>query len=146
MHYIIAQPTAEEACQAFFSIQSLLIPAIEESHGEMEINDLFNMIQAHMAKIWLVFERDSKKLVGAAATETTEYPRHSNLRVTFMGGCGMLEWQDDLDEAFCIYCEEHNLANVEVVGRKGFQKVLAPLGYEPAYTVLLKSVKEVYCG
>src|SRR3990172_3291035 len=72
MHYIIAQPTAEEACQAFFSIQSLLIPAMEESHGEMEINDLFNMIQAHMAKIWLVFERDSKKLVGAAATETTE--------------------------------------------------------------------------
>lgn len=146
MNHVIAQPTNTEACQAMFSLQPFLTPAIEESHGELDLTDLFGMIHRGEAKVWLVFQEEPKKLVGVAVTEETEYPHHSNLRVTFMGGCGMLEWQDELDDALCEYCEKHNLANVEVVGRKGFVKTLAPLGYEPAYTVLLKTVKEVYCG
>lgn len=143
MHYVIAQPTSVEACQMVFKLQPFLTPAIAECHGEMELTDLFGMILRDVAKTWLVFERDSKKLVGVAVTMETEYPRYSNLRVVFMGGNGMRDWQDSLDDAFCTYCEEHNLANVEVVGRKGFSKVLAPLGYEQVYTVL---IKEVPCG
>lgn len=140
MRYIIAEPTSMDACKMMFILTPFLEPAIEESHSEMSIQDLFGLVLRDEAKIWLVFEKISQKLVGVAATQETEYPHHSNLRVTFIGGHDMLEWQDWLDNAFCAYCEKHRLANVEVVGRKGFARRLNALGYKQAYTVLLKEV------
>lgn len=146
MRYVIVQPRAEEACRMMILLQRFLDPAIAESHGEMGIQDVFGRVLQQLMKVWLVCEEESRKLAGVAITEDVEYPNHSNLRVVLLGGSNMAEWQDDLDEAMLDYCGDNNLAYIEVVGRKGFSRVLAPLGYEPAYTVLLKSTKEVYCG
>ena len=144
--YVILEPTSMEACKMAFLLTPFIAPAIEQSFGEMEISDVFESILHETEKVWLVCERDSGKLVGVAVTEVTKYPACQRLRVVFLGGSDMDGWRDQLDESFCAFCEEHKLSDIEVVGRKGFTRSLEKLGYCPTYTVLLKSMKEVYCG
>jgi hypothetical protein len=128
------------------SLRPFLETAIVESKGELTIQDVFKLVFTHKAKIWLAFEETSHQLYGVAMTEDVEYPQYSNLRVTLLGGREMAQWRDEMDEAFCGYAKAQNLRFIEVVGRKGFQRMLENLGYEYAYTMLLKQVKEVYCG
>ncbi|HEX6824744.1 MAG TPA: hypothetical protein VF077_00395 [Nitrospiraceae bacterium] len=138
--FLVAQPTSHEACQMIFALAPFLRDAIDESHGEMDLQDLFGLVFVDRAKVWLVFEKDSQKLRGVAVTEEVEYPKHTNLRVTFLGGTGIEEWKQELDCEFCGFCEVAKLANIEVVGRRGFARVLEPLAYVQAYTVLIKEV------
>jgi hypothetical protein len=146
MSYIIAQPSSIEACRMVFAVQPFLAPAVAESRGEMTMSDVFGLVFKDLAKVWLVFVEETKKLVGVAVTEEVEYPRYKNLRVTLLGGHGLEGWKGIMDREFLAYCTQAGLSNIEVVGRKGFTRVLAPLGYESVYTVLLKNVKEAYCG
>jgi hypothetical protein len=141
MDFVIAEPTSQDSCKMMFSLTPFLEPAVVESNGEMDLQDLFALILRDQAKVWLVFEFESMKLRGVAVTQEIDYPHHANLRVMFLGGEDMTEWQEQLDAEFCEYCVKHGLTNVEVVGRKGFTRSLQPLGYKQAYTVLLKEVQ-----
>lgn len=121
-------------------LRPMLQPAIDRANGELKMSDLYAMVFYEKAQVWLVYDELLEKILGAAVTEVVQYPELKSLRVFLLGGRRMASWKDLLDEHFGDFCEAEGITRIEVVGRKGFLAALANMGYDLAYTVLIKEI------
>jgi len=91
--------------------------------------------------LWIVFD-DDKKIIAALTTRFVDYPDKRLLAGQFLGGEKIMQWRDSMLETLERWAKDNNCDGVEMTGRKGFTKVLAPHGWTPEYTVFEKMFKE----
>jgi len=118
--------------------------ALKYAHGETSPEDMVKAFQEGRMQVWAVF--DDAKLVGVATTEVVDYPRLAVLRVVTLQGSNLSVWASHLLEALLTFCKEQGLERIEVVGRRGWVRKLAPLGFREIYSVVAREVEGVQVG
>lgn len=125
-------------------LRTAVIPRVEDAlhyaHGEITAQALLDQVAQCQAQLWLVYRVLDRSLCAVAVTEVRSYSELSSLLVVALSGTGIDSWARALHDAFEGYCKEQHLQRMEAVGRKGFERKLGPLGFNPMYTVFVKEV------
>lgn len=108
-------------------------------HDEWDLDALLRDIRQETSAVFIVHQ--GSDIAAAGVLQIIDYPLCRKLRIFALGGSGMDQWQLRLDEFFDAYARHVNASGIEIVGRKGFSRVLKPLGYEERYVVLEKEVR-----
>jgi hypothetical protein len=117
-----------------------LDPATATSRGRHDIASLHAEIERGMQLLWVMFIGDDE-MVGAFTTSVFRYPKRSVVAISFLGGEKVFQYREEVIDAVSKYAIEMNCNGIEVVGRRGWLKVLGPSGFEEAFTVLEKDLK-----
>lgn len=125
-------------------IKHNLESALMHSRGEIAADYLMFQAQQGKVQLWGVYEMGdmghSSTLIALASTEVVIYGEFKALRVITLSGKRMSEWKEKLDAALTKFAVSVGCRRMEAVGRPGFEKTLAPLGFEKAYTIYVKEV------
>lgn len=102
------------------------------------LEDMYNKITDGDWHLWVATDYDSNEIYAVAITAFIEYPRSTNLRMIFVSGDGE-NWPIALKvfEHFALVNDCHE---VEVLGRKGWERVLRDRGYELKSVTLRKRI------
>jgi hypothetical protein len=117
-----------------------LIETLKKSGGEYTIDDVLEDIQHDQAMFYPVKN-------GASVFRLAMYPRKRMLRIWLAGGDmhGEFEGKPVIHavlEAAEYQAKEHNCDGIEVLGRRGWEKILKPYGYEHKRVMLIKELGE----
>jgi len=119
-----------------------VVDALHHAHGEVTAKGLLDLVAEQKAQLWLVYKELDRSLCAVAVTEVRIYPELSALLITALSGVGIDWWARALHDAFKEFCYEYGLKRMEAVGRKGFERKLGPLGFQPIYTVYVNEVDD----
>tara|TARA_R100000664_G_scaffold33201_1_gene49716 strand:- start:9454 stop:9855 length:402 start_codon:yes stop_codon:yes gene_type:complete len=111
--------------------------ALAKSGREYTVEDVLRQVQDNHA-IFFPVEN------GAAVFKVALYPQRRFLRIWLYGGTtdtGRANL-DAIMEAADYYAAEHECDGIELVGRKGWEKVLRPYGYKYKSVTLVKDLGE----
>ena len=114
----------------------LLERAIKESGGRYNIESVYLEIISGASHLWVIFEGDDN-VVCAFTTQFIHYPLKINLSVVFLGSDDSLgnfsgKWVESMSELM-EWAKVHGCSSVEVVGRRGWLRVLRDLGFKQSY-------------
>lgn len=109
-----------------------MVTALEESGGEYTVDDVLSEVQQDHAIFY-------PAKLGAIVFKVIRYPRKRMLRIWLAGG-DMESCLDTMLEASDYYAEKHECDGIEVVGRRGWEKVLKPHGFSHKRVMLIKEL------
>lgn len=117
--------------------------AVERSLGEIGVPGIKESIRGGSMQMWLVAELDKPgvRFTAACVTQVVDYESFSNLRIVIVGGEGFDRWKEKLFETIQRFATEQKCKYIEAVGRRGLEKKIACLGFEPKYVVYVRKVK-----
>jgi hypothetical protein len=117
------------AYAAWPEVAPLLAPAVEMSEGRHTLaTTLARVSTGHMTA--LVALSQARPIMGCII-QVAIYPAEKWLQVPFCGGTRMKEWLPSLLDTLDSYAYNEQCAGVELFGRGGWKRVLAPYGYVP---------------
>ena len=121
--------------EAWERSKPFMVTALEKSGNEYDIDDLLTMIEEDRAIFYPV--RD-----GAAIFRVSVYPRKRRLRFWLIGvGVGGFGANiDAVMEAADFCAQQYGCDSIELTGRRAWEKMLKPYGYEPNSVVLIKEL------
>jgi len=123
-----------------------LTPYLQEAlrycHGELSESSIKALVAADRQQIWVALAGDGAELLGVILTELSEYPCMRVLRIVLLQGIHFKDWSGHARVALEIFAREQGASRLEASGRKGLARLLAPLGFEVAYTTLIMEVKQ----
>ena len=107
-------------------IVDLLSPAIAHCHGKYTIIDIYTQLKDETAHLWVAC--DKRDIISAGITRVNIYPQSKTLALSFAGGDmgGLMEMIPDIK----MYAKQLNCDAIECQGRKGWEKVLKPYGFD----------------
>jgi hypothetical protein len=105
---------------------------------KVTLEDIYRFVMEGRWMLWVIENPDSFILTTVIITEFIEYPQVTNLRIIFLSG-------DDEDWAYGIHVLEdfarvNKCHTLEVLGRKGWERVLRGRGYKLNYITLGKRI------
>lgn len=109
----------------------------ESSRGKLTTEDLAYLIVAEKMQLWVV--REQGELRGVVITELVEFPKQRVARIVGCVGEGLHSWYhliDDIER----WAARHNCGAMQHIARKGYTKLLEPLGYTCTHVVLEKHI------
>ena len=118
--------------EAWERSKPFLANALEESGNEYTVDDVLRDIKDDHAIFY-----PTKK--GASVFRIALYPRKRMLRIWLAGG-DMESSIDSILEAAEYHATKHECDGIEVLGRRGREKVLKPYGYEHKRVMLIKEL------
>jgi hypothetical protein len=121
----------ETLAREFDAVAHILRPAVDVGYGDLELADFKYWVLDGTMQLW----------VGggyAAVTEVINYPRSRSVLVHLIGGNleSILEANGALDQ----FAKAMKAKHIEIIGRKGWTKVLRGRGYREAAVHLVKEV------
>jgi hypothetical protein len=117
-------------------------PAIETSNGRWTPEDVFNELAAGRLLGWVLIE--GPLLYGAGIGEIHQYPGCRVFCCLWLGGVQSELWMDLLDSTVSAWAAEHGCTRMEIIGRKGWERMGARFGFKPSYVFFEKEL--VPCG
>ena len=118
--------------EAWERSKPFLANALEQSGNEYTVDDVLREIQDNHA----IFYPTRK---GAAVFRIALYPRKRMLRIWLAGG-DMESSIDSILEAAEYHATKHECDGIEVLGRRGWERVLKPSGYQHKRVMLFKEL------
>ena len=128
------------ASHCWGSASKFLDPAVLRSGGRQDIASLRIEVERGIQLLWIMFFGEDE-MIGAFTTSIFRYPKRSVVSVAFAGGDGITDYKEEAIEAISKYALEMKCDGIEVVGRKGWLRVLEPLGFEESFLVIEKDLK-----
>ena len=114
---------------------------LEYAHGEMDEQSIYEKVSQGLMEAWVVLEGATDPYA-VLATELIIHPCNRVVRVVLCGGEHLDKWMDAFLSVMDDYARRWNADGIEVIGRKGWERILKDKGYRYAYTGLLKEVSE----
>lgn len=115
--------------------RKLLITALDYADGKYCLPDIWNDIKRGDCQMWVSF---GENLEAVCVTSLVNYPRSTRLLVKF--AAGRLEYMLPHFQSIISWAKSVNTSKypvkVEVWGRKGWERVLKPMGFEPIHNVM----------
>jgi len=119
----------ELAAAAWPDVAPLLAPAVAMAEGRHTLQTTLQRVQdGHMQAV--VALSDARPIM-ACITQVALYPAQRWLQVPFCGGSRMREWLAPLLETIDGLAYDNQCVGIEISGRGGWERVLAPFGYVP---------------
>ena len=100
------------------------------------VDDIYDFVMDKNWMLWVCQVPDALEVTSVVITEFIEYPQVTNLRVIFLSGddedwaCGMGVFED--------FARINQCHDVEVLGRKGWERVLKSRGFKLNFITLSK--------
>ena len=112
-----------------------MVEALTKSGEQWDLADVLRDIEDGHAVFYPVKN-------GAAVFKIILYPKKRMLRIWLFGGKHGTQRAnlDAVMEAADYYAKEHECAGIELLGRKGWEKVLKPYGYDYKSVMLIKEL------
>jgi hypothetical protein len=118
------------AYAAWPEVAPLLAPAIEMTEGRHTVaTTLARVSSGHMT--CLVALSSARPIMGCVI-QVALYPAEKWLQIPFCGGSRMGEWLPQLVDTIDAFAYNEQCVGVEISGRGGWVRVLAPYGYVPS--------------
>jgi len=118
------------AYAAWPEVAPLIAPAVEMSEGRHNLaTTLARVSTGHMT--CLVGLSNARPIV-ACIIQVALYPAEKWLQIPFCGGSRMREWLPQLLDTIDAFAYNEQCVGVEISGRGGWRRVLAPYGYLPS--------------
>ncbi len=118
---------------------AMLEKAVAHSGGRYELSDLKAQLDNNSQNLWVLY-RGSNEMIMAMTTMFVHYPRRKFLNVTFCGSgdkeMAAIRHRKVFVPKINDWAKMHDCHGVEVVGRKGWEKILSPFGYKTTYYTL----------
>jgi hypothetical protein len=134
LHYL----TPQTLQKAWVEIEPWLIRACDETLGEWSVKTVVNGFLAGKLMIWVLYDHDAQKCVGAGATANLQNEGGAKrIEVVVFAAAEMHRWLDTLSEIE-RYGKECGCSSIRVVGRKGWAKKLSD--YKLSRIVLEKAL------
>lgn len=101
-------------------------------------NDIYNFVMDGTWTLWVCQVSETSEITSVIITEFIHYPQVTNLRVIFLSG-------DDENWAYGMsvfedFARINQCHDVEVLGRKGWERVLKDRGFKLNYITLSKRI------
>tara|TARA_R110001583_G_scaffold182357_2_gene340121 strand:- start:30068 stop:30505 length:438 start_codon:yes stop_codon:yes gene_type:complete len=117
----------------------MLEKAVNHSGGRYELSDLKFQLDNNSQNLWILY-RGSDEMIMAMTTMFVHYPKKKFLNVTFCGSgnkeMAAVKYKDIFVPKINEWASLHDCHGVEVVGRKGWAKILESYGYKTTYYTL----------
>jgi hypothetical protein len=117
-----------------------LLPAIERSNGRWTAEDVFHELQEARLQGWALME--DGLLYGVGLTSIHKYPHARVLRCEWLGGVEAQRWLVLLDKTVSEWAIREGCTHMEMIGRKGWERMGAVLGFKPSYVFFEKKLKD----
>jgi hypothetical protein len=118
--------------EAWDRSKPFLANALAESGGEYTVDDVLSEIEQDHAIFY-------PTKLGAIVFRVVRYPRKRMLRIWLAGG-DMDSCIDAMLDAAEFHAGQHECDGIEVVGRRGWERVLKPYGFEHKRVMLIKEL------
>ena len=118
----------------------LLSKAFEYSAAKVDPQDVYEDLMNGNQSLWVVFEGTPINLVGAFTIRVKAYPAGQSLCGEHLGGERLNEWADQLFEIMESYANDLGIKNLELIGRRGWEKVLKPKGWKSNLVIFEKEI------
>lgn len=115
----------------------LVEPMVDPSTGE-PARDEQGRIPAAM-QLFVAVDPREKCMLGAIVTEILEYPQKRVCVIALVGGVELERWLDGIRDIE-LWAKDHGCQQVEVPGRRGWERVLSHLGYQPVTYTCAKEI------
>ena len=118
----------------------LLSKAFEYSCHKIDSQDVYEDLMRGYQSLWIAFEGTPVNLVGAFTIRVKSYPAGDALAGEHLGGERLDEWADQLFEVMELYAKDLNIKNLELIGRRGWEKILKSRGWKSNLVIFEKEV------
>ena len=118
-------------------IWSQVKPQIEKAlDGSYSSYDILEYIKQNRMQLWISW---NDGIEASFVTEVCDYPQLRVMRWVLAGGSNMESWLDLVTSKVEDWAKRNNCQRLEIVGRKGWTKVLRD--YEPQAVYFVKEIK-----
>lgn len=128
-HIEIMRLPARMAWAAWPEVAPLIAPAVELSEGRHNLATTLEGVQSCEMQAFVAL-RDARPIM-ACITRVALYPAQKWLQIPFCGGRDMRAWLEPMLSVLDDLAIAEMCAGIEIFGRPGWQRVLAPYGYAP---------------
>lgn len=117
----------------------LVAPLLDRvADHKVHVDDMYSFVTDGSWILWVCQIPDTDEITSVIITEFIEYPQVTNLRVIFLSG-------DDEDWAYGMsvfedFARINQCHDVEVLGRKGWERVLKSRGFKLNHITLSKEI------
>ena len=113
--------------------------AMKYGGGELWPEDVKEHLLEGRKQLWIVVEGNI--VIASIVTEIATYPRKKVVRILMIGGDRLTEWGRDLHATLEKWAKRIGANSIEIIGRKGWERLMKEFGYKAAYTYLKKEVE-----
>jgi hypothetical protein len=126
-HTEIMRLPARLAWAAWPEVAPHIAPAVEMSEGRHTLATTLEAVQSCEMQAFVAL-RDAKPIMGCI-TRIALYPAQKWLQIPFCGGHDMRAWLEPLLNVIDDLAVAEMCSGIEIFGRKGWTRALAPYGY-----------------
>ncbi len=109
-------------------VSPLLRKAALRSDGRWSIEAIRDEVYKGLQQLWIAYNHE-ERIVNAFTTSVGNYPNRKVLSYMFMGGEELMEHLDIIDKAVCEFAKLSGCDAIEIIGRIGFKKPGAKVGF-----------------
>lgn len=139
LFYVPKEAFEDEAVRSYLC--DMIAPAVWHSDGKFSPEHVVDQCAKGHMQMWLAVREDdaSTDYLAALVTELVDYPGRKVLSIPFLAGSEMASWLH-LYPQIEDWAKEQGCGEVEIIGRKGWERVAGPLGFAYSYTTLAKEI------
>lgn len=126
-------------------IEPLLERAAGRTNGFYSIYDLIGFIYGKSHQLWIVADDDSKRILAILMTTIRESLKKRILDLQFAAsvedsGSLLKDFREVMNDELDNFAVINNCDAIQIEGRRGWKKVMEPVGYKEVAVVLEKEV------
>lgn len=114
--------------------------ALEHGGGLLSLDDIKQGVAERDMQLWVIHEWRTLKAV--CVTTIQIWPQAKVLTAIVVGGHGMPDWVEALDDVLMRYAAAQGCKVVDAHGRRGWTKTLRGLGWRDAMVTFSKEVND----
>lgn len=143
MNLDISLVTIDRAFKALSGVASYLEKAAELTCGRWLACDIAAQIATGAYQLWLVFDKDTMKVLGVFVSEIKVYPRarYMSIHHCVIEANLMAQIEDKMQEYAAAFARDHGCTGVEFVGRPGWKRHAEKHGYASSSVVYQKMLE-----
>lgn len=114
----------------------ILMRATDRSGGRWTLPDVLDQIDLGLQHLWIAFDDD--RIWGVVTTRFVEYPKFKRMEIVFCAGDDLKSWMRPMLDVLGRWHDDNGCTGMELVGRSGWERVLAKEGFRKTYIVMEK--------
>lgn len=138
VRYEVRELTPEEVAARWDELAPAIARGVDRAHREFTLDDVRAQIDKGLAQV-VTCEADGA-VQAVCVVQVIQYDRMRALRVWIMGGVGLAIWQEVLMKGLEGLGRHRGAARLEVGVRRGLVPILARMGFEYAYTEMVRAI------
>ena len=128
----VAKPDVKKV---WAQVEPMLLGALKKNIPLWNTQDILDGVMKDEMQLWIAYDDDDQKLLGAVITQIMIYPRGKLVNVFLLGGNNIKMWKDKMAEKIERFAREEGCLYLQAIGRKGWQP-LFPDMFETANIII----------